>query len=168
MGSTADEVYEELAPAVLGYFRSRGARHPEDLAGDVFVSVAERLSEFRGDAAALRRWVFTIAHHRLVDEYRRAERQRETVMAEVPDREPAPSADRDVGLEVGLDVELLGALAELTEEQREVVVLRYVADLSLRDVARILGKRSGAVKMLQARGLDALQAALDARDAGNA
>ena len=45
-------------------------RDAEDLTGDVFVRVARNLHEFKGDSAALRRWVFTIAHHRLVDEYR--------------------------------------------------------------------------------------------------
>ena len=97
--------YDQLAPAVFGYFRSHRAPDPEALTGDVFVAVTERLAGFRGDDAALRRWVFTIAHHKMVD---------------------------------------------------EVVVLRHVADLPVADVARITGRRAGAVKMLQARALEAL------------
>ena len=54
------------------------------------------------------------------------------------------------------------AISELTDEQREVIVLRFVADLPLRDVARITGRRTGAIKMAQARGLAALQLALSA------
>ena len=153
MKPTTAEIYDELAPAVLGYFRGRGARHPEDLTGDVFVAVAEGLGRFRGDRAALRRWVFTIAHHRLVDEYRRSGRRTETTVAELPE---APSHD-----DAPIDDELLAALRSLTDEQREVVVLRFVADLPLRDVARVVGKRSGAVKMLQLRGLEALRAQLE-------
>ena len=141
-------MYEQLAPAVRGYFRGRGARDADDLTGDVFVSVARGLGSFRGDADALRRWVFTIAHHRLVDEYRRSERDPHLWMAEVPD-----TAHGDI--ESGDDV-LLRALAALGDDQREVVLLRFAADLSLKDVARIVGKQAGAVKMLQARGLERL------------
>ncbi len=158
MRPTAAEVYEELAPAVRGYFRGRGMRDADDLTGDVFVRVAERLGSFRGDRAALRRWVFTIAHHRLVDEYRRAGRRPDTPMAELPD---APGHGSPVE---PVDPALLLALDALTDDQREVIVLRYVADLPVRDVAEVLGKGSGAVKMLQSRGLDALRDAL--RDAG--
>ncbi len=139
-------------------------RDPEGLTGDVFVAVTEKLGGFRGDDAALRRWVFTIAHHRRVDEIRRDLRRPET-LSEAPTApptiDPAP-----------LDPDLVAALDRLTPDQRDVVVLRYVADLSLRDVARITGRRTGAVKMLQARALGALAddpaLAGDAESAGGA
>jgi RNA polymerase sigma factor (sigma-70 family) len=153
---TAEQAYERLAPAVRGYFRGRGAHDPDDLTGDVFVSVTRGLASFHGDADALRRWVFTIAHHRMVDEYRRASQDRHVSMAEVPD---APHDATAVG-----DDGLTRALAWLGDEQREVVVLRFVADLALKDVARIVGKRQGAVKMLQARGLERLHELLNSED----
>jgi len=149
---TAADVYEELAPAVLGYLRSRRVRDAEDLTGDVFVRVAEGLDAFRGDRGALRRWVFTIAHNRLVDEYRRDRPSREPLRDD-----PHQQAVEDVP---PMDTDLLQALATLTEEQREVVVLRFVADLPVKDVAKIVGKRAGAVKMLQSRGLAVLAVAL--------
>lgn len=141
-------VYEALAPAVLGYFRAQRMRDPEGLTGDVFVAVTERLGRFRGDDAALRRWVFTIAHHRRVDEIRRATRRPEVLgdpPSGPPTRDPAP-----------IDPDLVAALDTLTDDQRDVVLLRYVADLPISEVARITGKRTGAVKMLQARALAAL------------
>jgi RNA polymerase sigma-70 factor, ECF subfamily len=150
---TAAEAYEALAPAVVGYLRGHGVRDPADLAGDVFVSVARGIAGFDGDANALRRWVFTIAHHRLVDEWRRASRDRHILMSEPPDT-VAVTDPHD-------DAELLDALGDLTADQRDVVVLRFIGDLPLRDVARILGKRVGAVKMLQARGLEQLRLCLD-------
>ena len=141
-------VYEDLSSAVLGYFRAQRMRAPEGLTGDVFVAVTEKLGGFRGDDAALRRWVFTIAHHRRVDEIRRAQRRPETLDA-TPTTPPVHDTSRS-------DPDLLAALDSLTEDQRDVVVLRYLADLSLREVARITGRRTGAVKMLQARALAAL------------
>jgi RNA polymerase sigma-70 factor (ECF subfamily) len=154
---TAEQAYEQLAPAVRGYFRGRGARDPNDLTGDVFVSVTRGLASFHGDADALRRWVFTIAHHRMVDEFRRSQRDPHVWTAEVPD---APHAD--VTADTPVDDDLARALAMLSDDQREVVVLRFVADLALKDVARIVGKRQGAVKMLQARGLERLRELLQA------
>lgn len=141
-------MYADLAPAVLGYFRAQRMHDPEALTGDVFVSVTEQLGRFRGDDDALRRWVFTIAHHRRVDEIRRSTRRPE-VLTDQPDSPPVRDAEP-------IDPALVAALDRLTPEQREVVVLRYVADLPLGAVARITGKRTGAVKMLQARGLAAL------------
>ena len=150
---SAGELYEWLSPAVLGYFRGRGAHDPADLTGDVFVSVTRGLPRFRGDAQALRRWVFTIAHHRMVDEYRRSGHERHVWTADVPDM---PEGNAEI-----VDHDLLAALHRLTDDQREVVVLRFICDLALADVAKIVGKRTGAVKMLQARGLEALRGMLD-------
>lgn len=151
-------VYEQLSSAVLGYFRAQRMRDPEGLTGDVFVAVTEGLARFRGDDAALRRWVFTIAHHRRVDEIRRSTRRPET-LGEVPTGPATPDP-------APLDPDLVDALGTLTIDQRDVLVLRYVADLPIKQVAKITGKRVGAVKMLQARGLAAL-AAHPALDGGS-
>ncbi|MBA2497939.1 MAG: sigma-70 family RNA polymerase sigma factor [Acidimicrobiia bacterium] len=146
---SAAAVYEALAPAVLGYLRSQRAPEPDDLAGEVFVQVAKDLHRFHGDDGALRRWVFTIAHHRLVDDRRR--RRVRPVMA---DRDlPELSVVDEPG---SLDPDLVAALGRLTALQREVVVLRFLADLALADVARIIHRPRTAVKALQARALTRL------------
>src|SRR5437764_15092667 len=69
------EIWQRFAPAVTGYLRGRGASEPDDLTSDVFVAVFERLRSFRGDEADLRTFVFTVAHHRLVDDIRRRARR---------------------------------------------------------------------------------------------
>ncbi|HUP71256.1 MAG TPA: RNA polymerase sigma factor [Acidimicrobiales bacterium] len=149
----AGEAYRAFAPAVLGYLRSQRAADPEDVLGEVFLQVARDWRKFRGDDAACRRWVFSIAHNRLIDAARAASRRPPVSSSTLPDRpamEPAAA----------LDSELLAALASLTAEQREVVVLRFVADLALEDVARITRRRVGAVKAMQHRALEALERAL--------
>jgi RNA polymerase sigma-70 factor (ECF subfamily) len=149
-----EETYRALAPAVLGYFRSHRVDQPEDLVGDVFVSVAKNLRRFHGDRDDLRRWVFAIAHRRRVDHVRRWRVRRRVVAQPPPERACVDHLPH-------LDVDLLAALAALTDRQRDVVILRFVADLSLEDVARIVGRRVGAVKALQARALDRLAQHLD-------
>ena len=146
---TIEGTYRELAPAVLGYFRSHGMDGAEDLVGEVFVSVARSISRFRGDAGDLRRWVFTIARRRRVDQIRRVVRQRSVVTSDPPDRPVADSTS-------GIDTDLLDALHDLTTLQREVVALRFVADLSIEQVARVVRRSPGAVKALQVRALSQL------------
>jgi len=145
----AGAVYRDLAPAVLGFLRAERARDPEDLLGEVFLQVTRDLPRFRGDRDALRRWVFTIARHRIVDDYRRRSRRPQLLDGELPDIAAPPPAE-------ALDPELVDALALLTDDQRDVIVLRFVADLAIDDVARITKRKIGAVKALQHRALSAL------------
>ena len=149
-------LYRELAAPVLGYLRSQRAPEPEDLLGEVFFHVARDIHRIQGDAEARRRWVFTIAHHRLVDAWRRRATRPPTTDARPPDQ---PVVDDHLE---SVDPALQAALDALTEDQRAVVLLRFVADLSLEDVARITHRRVGAVKALQHRGLAALEHALAA------
>ena len=152
----AADLYRQLAPAVLGYLRSQRAPDPEDLLGEVFLQVARDLPRFKGEPTALRGWVFAIARNRLLDARRRASRRPVVATDEVPD---VPEAS---GPAEPFDPELLAALAQLTPDQREVIGLRFVADLALEDVARITGRKVGAVKAMQHRALAQLARILDA------
>src|SRR5215212_11760261 len=68
-------LYRDLSPSVTGYLRMHGAAEPDDLASETFLSVFTGLAGFRGDEDGLRAWVFTIAHRRLVDDWRRRSRR---------------------------------------------------------------------------------------------
>jgi RNA polymerase sigma factor (sigma-70 family) len=154
-----EAIYRDLAPAVFGYLRGHGAIEPEDLASEVFVGIVRSLERFQGDERAFRTWVFSIAHRRLVDERRRLSRRLEEPT------DPAAMNRLASGMLVG-DVEeeamdLLGsgvrtAMKVLSYDQRAVLLLRILADLSVAEVASILGKSPGAVKTLQRRGLRSL------------
>lgn len=155
-----EAIYRDLAPAVLGYLRGQRAVEHEDLTSEVFVGVVRGLSGFRGDEPAFRSWVFSIAHRRLIDERRRLARRREDPV------DPAALAGSLAGSAVGnAEEEAAARLGEgwalrvldvLTDDQRSVLLLRVLADLSVEDVARLLGKRPGAVKTLQRRALASL------------
>ena len=146
----ADAAFRQFGGPVYAYAKAAGAQDCEDILGDVFVAVVRGIHSFHGDDDALRRWIFTIAHHRIVDERRRAARRRHA-LRDVASELTAPSDDP-------FDPVLLAALATLTREQREVVVLRFIADLSLDDVATMTRRPVGAVKSLQHRGLRNLAA----------
>jgi RNA polymerase sigma factor (sigma-70 family) len=154
-------VYRLMSPRVLGYLRARGVEDPEGLTSEVFLGVIPRLHELRGGADGLSTLVFSIAHARSVDEVRRrARRPRESAFDAAADPRLVPSAESRV---VSHDAarRTLDRLARLSEEQRVVVALRVLGDLSVEQTAEIVGKSVGAVKQLQRRGLLALRSMVE-------
>jgi RNA polymerase sigma factor (sigma-70 family) len=151
------EIYDDLAPVVLGYLRANRAPDPEDVLGEVFLQVARDISRFEGDDRGFRSWVFTIAHHRLIDARRHSARRPVELTAEPP--EPRGRADdaADEALRKISSKEVQRVLATLSEDQRAVLLLRVIGDLSIEEVAKAVGKRPGAVKALQRRGLAAVK-----------
>jgi RNA polymerase sigma-70 factor (ECF subfamily) len=151
-------LYSWLAPQVLGFLRAGRVSDPEDVLGDVFLEVARRISQFRGDERGFRAWVFTIARARRVDGIRREVRHRE-VPSDLVAHE-AVSADIDVEGEalalVGLD-ELLSLLDHLTDDQSEVLILKAIGGWSAREVGEITGRSTGSVEQLQHRATRALR-----------
>ena len=142
---------------MLGYLRALRVREPEDVLGEVFVSVARDIRRFSGDDDALRRWVFSIAHNRAMDAHRRDKRKppptlEEALADRLPDEVPPPADP--------FDPVLVDALSTLSPDQREVLVLRFVADLPLEAVAAMTKRTVGAVKALQHRGLGNLAKAV--------
>lgn len=161
-------LYHELAPLVLGYLRAQRLADAEDVAGEVMLEVVRDLHRFRGDAANLRSWVLSITHHRLIDERRRAQRRPTTVgepTAEGPYATTEAGPEESTLASDGLS-QLAPALASLTEEQRTVLLLRVIGDLPIAEVARITGKRPGAVKQLQRRAAASMRRVLDAPSSG--
>ena len=158
-GSWAWEtIYEDLAPAVAGYLRARGAPDPDDLTGEVFLQVVRDLESFEGGEREFRSWVFTIAHHRLLDAARyEARRPLEPVVHEDLVRAgPVGHVEDDALTSLRLG-RVRRLLERLSPDQQDVLLLRLFGQLTVEEVARALGKRPGAVKALQRRGLAALQ-----------
>lgn len=156
-------LHDDLAGPLLGFLRGRGLEDPEDALGDVLLDLARSLRSFAGDEAGFRAWVFTIAHRRAVDAVRRAVRRPSTPF---PVEELAPVLDATVSgpdaIEAVVDRLALGGrldalLAELTDEQREVLVLRFAADLDATTVGRVTGRSTNAVAAITRRGLARLR-----------
>lgn len=153
-------VYDELAPRVHGYLRARGVAEPEDVTSDVFLAVFPRLPSVTGGAAGLRTLVFSVAHARLVDDLRRQSRRLPTVEYDARTDARSAASSEDDALALIATEGVRKVLAELPQDQRDVLLLRLVDDLTVEQVASVIGRSAGAVKQLQRRGLVTLRARL--------
>lgn len=156
-------LYDWLQPGLLRYLRWKEPSMAEDLASETWLGVAENLQRFVGDEAALRGWIFTIARRRLADHRRREGRRRtspvpDTALAEMV----APDDPSDqVTARLSAQAAIARLTSVLTPDQAEVVVLRVVGGLPVEEVARVLGKRPGTVRVLQHRAVRRLAGQLD-------
>ena len=158
------QLYDLFARPLRAYVAMRGADDPDDLVGETFVQVARNLARFEGGEPEFRSWVFMVAHNRVVDERRRSGRRPATLVAE---HDEASVAVGDVEGEAldALGLERVRSMLErLTPEQRAVLLLRFVGDLTLEEIAVVVGRPLGAVKQLQRRALRSLKRALVAAD----
>ncbi len=141
---------------LLRYFRGKGMSDADDLASTVWLEVANALHRFEGGETEFRRWVFTIATRRRIDDIRASKRREQrsnqgewrapvTTLSAADESEQAQALERALAL-----------VRTLPADQAEAVLLRVVADLSVAEVASILGRREGTVRVLVHRGLKRL------------
>ncbi len=153
-------IVRRYSPALRAYVRRVGAGDPDDALGEVWLSAARTIQTFEGSEPSFRSWLFVIAHRRAIDEGRKAAR-RPTPTDEIPDQSDPWRTAESGALESVASDEIQRLLDRLTPDQRAVLLLRVIGDASLEDTASALGKRTGAVKALQRRAVQALRDLLD-------
>lgn len=146
-------LYSEFQPRLLRYFLAQAPAEAEDLAAEVWIDAANGLRRFEGDESALGRWLFTIAHRRLVDFRRRSARRREVQLS-------LEALSGNVsGTEWMADpanAAAIALLATLPTAYAEIVLLRVVGGFDCADVAEIVGRKPGTVRVMQKRALERL------------
>lgn len=163
------EMFRSYQPRLLRYLRAQERDMADDLAAEVWLAVARGLDRFTGDEAGFRGWLFTIARHRVIEVRRRRARRR---------TEPLPSARLDGPVDHGwggdpawLVLEQLGAqravdeiIDVLTPDQAEAVLLRVLGGFDVAEVARIMDRSPGHVRVLCHRALKRLARKADAAE----
>lgn len=155
------EIYETYHPRIHHYFYAQlGDSHlAEDLASDVLLHVLEAIDRYRFRGPPFAAWVFRIARNRVIDHRRRLSRRPCVELQDgVPSHADGPQAIAEREME---HASVRAALHHLTEEQRQVIVLKFMEDLDNAAVAEVLGRSLGAVKSLQHRALVALRKVLE-------
>lgn len=156
-------LYRLVQPRLIGFLRPAVGDAAEDVASQTWLEVVGALRRFEGDLDGFRALLFTIARRRVAD-HRRTQRRRPataTEPASLHDRLEAPDDTEGRAIEaVGSDEAIRRILDLLPPEQAEVVLLRVVADLPVEQVATVLGRAPGTVRVQQHRALKRLAAAL--------
>jgi RNA polymerase sigma-70 factor, ECF subfamily len=141
-------------PALLRYLRVIAPDAAQDIAADTWLQVVRGLAGFRGDEQAWRAWLFTTARRRAIDEGRRRSRRPTSPLDEMPPaRQPVSPDAAEVAIERLSTRSAMALVAELPPLQAEVILLRVVAGLDTETVARLTGRRPGAVRVAAHRGL---------------
>ena len=146
-------IFRDVQPALLRYLRVITAE-PEDVAGETWIQVVTGLRRFRGGEQDFRAWLFTIARNRAADAGRSRHRRPSVPldMTEAAQQITTPDA-ADQALEAVSTQAVMDLIKSLPREQAEIIMLRVVAGLDAGDVAKIVGKSPGAVRVAAHRGL---------------
>jgi len=154
-----DAIFDRFAEPLFRYVYARcgDSTIAEEILGDLWVRVVERLGGFRlpptGCDQAFAAWLYRIAHNLVIDHYRRKEMRHVPLSPDISDRDPSPDERAISGDDRR---ELRAAIEQLTPDQREVVLLRFVEERSNAEVSALTGRSEGAVKVMQHRALCAL------------
>lgn len=156
-----NQIYHSVSGQLVGYLTIKGSPEPEDQASETLLQVARNIGSFEGDEDSFRSWIFVIAHRRMIDSQRRSGRRPTTTELEIEHSGEFGDVEQEALESLSTD-EVSKLLEILTEEQREVIVLRTLADLSLEQTADVMGKRVGSIKAMQRRAISRLRKHMDA------
>ena len=148
-------LFDSFGRRVHGFLVSQGSSDADDVTSEVFASAFRSLGSFEGGEAQFVSWLFRIARNRLIDRGRAAGRRPRTDGGEAPDRAGRVDVESEALSRLG-NSELASVLGQLSDDQREVLVLRFVSDLSIDQVAEVMDRKPNAVKALQYRAIRAV------------
>ncbi len=143
------------------YFRVKSKEEAEDLAQTVFLKVYATLSDMQGETTAPRAFFFTVARNAIIDHYRKQSYRNhsgEEAMIDIADDDVRPDEARAISEETD---RLKQAISQLTKEQQEVIILKFINELETKEIAQAIGKREDAVRQIQSRAIKALRKILD-------
>jgi len=142
------------------YFRVEDQQTAEDITSQVFLKAWSNLDRFSFNRTPYLAWLYTIAHNAVIDHYRtrKVTTALDDVQLSQPDHSEAVENDIDLTAEMQ---SVKTALQALTDDQQKVLTLKFIEGMSNNEIAHQLGKREGAIRALQMRGLQALAKQLE-------
>lgn len=146
------QLYDYYFDKVYRYvtFRAKDKIEAEDITQEIFLKIVTSIHSFSFRGIPFSAWLFRIAHNKVIDSLRKKNRQQTVSFCELPTIPPSCADDLHLKVELEFDVEKLrAATKQLTSAQQDVISLRFIAELSIAEVARLMGKSQGAIKALQ-------------------
>jgi RNA polymerase sigma-70 factor (ECF subfamily) len=155
-------LYRQIQPRLLRYVRTLVGEEAEDVTSEAWLHVARDIASFDGDIEGFRGWTATIARHRALDHlrYRKRRPVDNTPISEFGEL-PAGDDTAEAALDALSTQAALDLIARLPPDQAEIIVLRVVVGLDATAVAKLVGKRAGAVRTAAHRGLRRLEQLLN-------
>ncbi len=154
------ELYERYYDQIFRYvsFKCGSRLEAEDLTGEVFLRMLESIDKFKFQGFPFTSWLYRIAHNLVVDNFRRKGRKPTVPLDKVLHFSSEKDGDMENQAQISWSMgEVVEAMTSLTDLQREVITLRFVAGLSIAETADAVGKKENAVKALQHAGIRKLR-----------
>ena len=151
------QLYETYFDKIYRYccLKLSNEMEAEDMTQRVFIKALDSICSYQCKGVPFSAWLFRIAHNQLVDHYRKHSKQ---ATVQIDDLPIAAKDDPEKVAERRLEIDKVNEMSKkLTAAQREVISLRFAAELSIAEVANMMGKSEGAIKALQHSAILALR-----------
>ena len=142
------------------YFRVEDQQTAEDITSQVFLKAWSNLDRFSFSRTPYLAWLYTIAHNAVIDHYRTRKVTAALDDVQLSQQDHAEVVENEIDLSAEMK-SIKTALQTLTDDQQKVLTLKFIEGMSNTEIARHLGKREGAIRALQMRGLQALAKQLE-------
>ena len=154
-------LYDRFQPEILRYLAHRvgDPDTAEDLAQQVFLKAWQAIPRYEARGVPFKAWLYRMAHNQMVDHFRTRRPTADLEGIDVPEEAEAES----LVLAGEMSAALEAALGRLSEDHRQVLVLRFLMEKSAREIGEIMGRKEVTVRGLQMRALQALRRAIEER-----
>jgi len=159
-------LYDKYQPQIYRfiYFKVGHREEAEDLTHQVFLKSWQNINDYNFLGFPFSSWLYSVARHQIIDYYRT---KKVNIAIEEISELKTENLDPDISdiIDKNFDIERIKkSIGQLKDEQQDVIILRFIEDFSLQEIASILSKTEGAVKLLQHRAINNLKKALNFND----
>ena len=131
------------------FYQVKDRMTAEDITEEVFVKAWQAIGSCKGKEATFSAWLYRIAHNHMINTLRKKQK-----ITSIETKNLVDASDPKIELETALDhQELLATIADLPQNQKEVIILKFIEEMDNREISKVLGKREGAIRILQMRAL---------------
>ena len=152
------KLYDLYIDKIYGYvfYKVGHEEEAKDLTENIFLKVLEKIRYYRGGEGSFSVWLFTIARNTVINYYRDRSRAQTISLENTEEKQGKETSPEEAVLKEDSARLIHQAISQLTEEQQQVIILRFFSNLSNREIGKVIGKSEGAVKSLQHRALKSL------------
>lgn len=152
------QLYDHYLPKIYRYvlLKVTQRQDAEDLTHEVFLSAWQKIDSYKSQGFPFSSWLYNIAHNRVIDHYRTKKNHADVDQVDEGFIKVVHALDKELDTAMQLE-NVVKALRDLTDEQQDVVIMRFMEDLSHREIARAINKSEGAVRLIQYRAIQGLK-----------